>query len=108
LVFVLSSWLGKVWATRILEQERAALQRLTDEHRVRFAKLHDKQALLIGELFEKLYEIDYDERQVNYWISQNLVKPRKDWIAQPSLRLTRLLLDLRRHFEKHKIYFNIL
>jgi len=105
-ILALSSWLGKVWASRILEHERAALQRLTDEHRVRFAKLHDKQALLIGELYEKLYEVDYGVRQVDYWISQTLLKPRKDWIAQPCIQLSDHLLDLRRHFEKHQIYFS--
>lgn len=106
LVFALSGWLGKVWASRILERERTELQRITNEHNIRFSKLHDKQALLIGELYENLYKVDYAVRQVDYWISQTLLEPNKDWIAESSLKLTEELLTLRQHFEKNQIYFS--
>jgi hypothetical protein len=76
IVFALSSWLGKVWASRILEQERAKyaneletvrngyaheleklrsdLQFRAFEHQTRFSYYHQKKAEVIAELYRLL------------------------------------------------------
>ena len=73
IVFALSSWLGKVWANRILEREkatlareleaakrlyndeiekvRAELQKGTFEHQTRFTWYHQKKAELIANVY---------------------------------------------------------
>ena len=65
IMFALSSWLGKVWASRILERERGALAkeleerraelaRLTAEHSVRYVRLHERRATVISEVYARL------------------------------------------------------
>ena len=58
IVFVFSSWLGKVWATRILNRERHELEKLRNEHEVRFSKLHLERAEAIKELVQYLQQLD--------------------------------------------------
>lgn len=68
LVWGMSSWLGKVWAARILERERATyakelenrkaeLTRLTAEHQIRYTRLHERQAEVISEVYAKLEDL---------------------------------------------------
>src|SRR5689334_4601933 len=65
IVFMLSSWLGKVWANRLMAGDKSkhdmALERLRTELRqnafeneVRFGRLHQTQAEVIAELYQKL------------------------------------------------------
>jgi hypothetical protein len=105
-IYGLSGWLGKVWANRILEQQRADLQTLIDGHRIRLDSLQERRGKLIAELYEKLHRVDYGVRKVDYWVSQDLLSPDKDWIAKASIDLTEHLNDLREHFEIHQIYFS--
>jgi hypothetical protein len=64
----MSGWLGKLWATRIIERERvtyakeledrkAELTRLTAEHQVRYTRLHERQAEVISEVYAKLEDL---------------------------------------------------
>ncbi len=57
IVFAFSSWLGKVWASRILAVEKHELEMLRNEHSVKFSKLHEEQARVVKELYSKLLEI---------------------------------------------------
>lgn len=57
LVLALSSWLGKVWAERILSKEKSKLEMLINEHQVKFSRLHQEQAEAIKTLYSKLLEI---------------------------------------------------
>jgi hypothetical protein len=54
IVFALSSWLGKVWAERILNQEKHEFEKLRKEHETRFSKLHLERAEAIKDLAEHL------------------------------------------------------
>ena len=51
IMFGLSSWLGKVWASRILQKEKSDLDALNYEHQVRFLSLHEKRAEVIAETY---------------------------------------------------------
>jgi len=68
LVFALSSWLGKVWAARILEEERALhirelegyksdLDRLKKEHEVKFSRLHEERAKIVAKIYRRLVKV---------------------------------------------------
>jgi len=69
IIFALSSWLGKVWANRLMQNEvskhaekleslKSELKKLETEHVVRFTGLHEKQAEIIAQLYTKLYEVN--------------------------------------------------
>jgi hypothetical protein len=65
IIWVLSSWLGRVWAARILEKDRLRYQkeleavrtelgRVSQEYLIKFSRLHAQRADIIKELHEKL------------------------------------------------------
>ncbi|MFC1461124.1 hypothetical protein ACFLQR_01220 [Verrucomicrobiota bacterium] len=69
IILALSSWLGKVWAARILAQEKcqhakqledhkAELEKMKKEHAVTFTRLHEKRAEVIETLYSHLVETD--------------------------------------------------
>ncbi|WP_143562289.1 hypothetical protein [Shewanella sp. UCD-KL12] len=69
IIFSLSSWLGKVWASRLMQAEvskhaekleslKSEFKKLETEHTVRFTRLHEKQAEIIAQLYNKLYEVN--------------------------------------------------
>lgn len=73
IILWLSSWLGKVWAARILEKDRlrygreleavkAELGRATQEYLVKFSALHIERAQIIRDLYKKLLA---SQRQMN-------------------------------------------
>ncbi len=65
----LSEWLARdaeAFKTRLkadadieIERLRNSLQMLAMEHQVRFSKLHEKQAELIGDLYKKIVDVNY-------------------------------------------------
>ena len=57
LVIALSSWLGKLWAQRIIQSEAAEHQRLTHQHNIRFSNIHATQAELIAKLYALLHKL---------------------------------------------------
>lgn len=69
IIFGLSSWLGKIWASRLMQKEvskhaekleslKSELKKLETEHLVKFTGLHEKQAEIIAQLYNKLYEVN--------------------------------------------------
>lgn len=65
IIWALSSWLGKVWASRILEEDRlnynrqleivkTELGRASQEYLIKFSSLHAERASIIRELHKKL------------------------------------------------------
>lgn len=104
LVFGFSSWLGKVWATRILQKEKSQMEQLAFQFQTRFSRPDEKQAQLIAELYGKLVEVDYGVKQVTYWMNSEPIN--KKWIAEASLKLTDRYGLLRSHFELNQIYFS--
>ena len=53
-----SSWLGKIWASRILNKEKHELEKLKNEHEIRFSKLHLERAEAIKEVAQCLQKLD--------------------------------------------------
>jgi hypothetical protein len=69
IVAALSTWIGKIWANRLMQRDiarhqedlerlKSELKRLESEHSVRFARLHERQAEVIASLYEKLYQFN--------------------------------------------------
>ena len=65
IIWAFSSWLGKIWANRILEKDRlryqkeleaikAELGRASQEYIIKFSSLHAQRAEIIKNLYEKL------------------------------------------------------
>jgi hypothetical protein len=81
IIFILSSWLGKVWAHRILAREQAELHRLAKQHEIRFTELHVERAHVIKGLYEKLVDL-YDSMQSLLKYFQGGGEPSLDEKAQ--------------------------
>ena len=107
LVFSLSSWLGKMWANRIMVADKAdhdkALERIrTDlrqtafEHEVRFARLHQTQAEVIAELYGKL--VDYHQAGQEFLYGGAHVDAEKHRAFIKAHR------DLQQFYERRRIY----
>ena len=65
LIFALSSWLGKVWASRILQKDKlkyttelevvkTELGRASQEYLIKFSSLQAERAYIIRDLYKKL------------------------------------------------------
>ncbi len=117
IIFALSSWLGKVWAKRILAEEAhklqvirdanaSELQMLRDKSQVRFSRLHEKQAMLIGELYEKLYTLDHRLRQVKARIYLGTKTKRNPDVAGLLEEFRQKRTEFREYFKRNVIYFS--
>ena len=111
--FALSSWLGRVWASRILEKERsqyakdlaehtADLDKLKKEHEVIFTNLHEKRATVIEELYSRLVETDD--------AFHSIIKPFQD-DSEPSLKnkfstFVKAYNEYYYFFQKKRVYFS--
>jgi hypothetical protein len=60
IILGLSSWLGKIWASRILQEEKAKLDSLNFEHQIKFSSLHEKRAEIIAETYALVRDV-YNE-----------------------------------------------
>lgn len=111
IVFGMSSWLGKVWANRLMQNDRAKhekdleslknkLKKLEIEHNIVFSELHKKRAYVIETLYNHLVsslllvggllaikEWDSEETKIEY--------AKKAWDE------FKILLD---YFSRHRIY----
>lgn len=85
LIFGLSSWLGKVWANRILENEKHehaklnvefthqlglltettkhSLQMAQIERQIQFSKLHEKRGVIIEQIYERVLSMERDGKR---------------------------------------------
>ena len=57
IILVLSSWLGKLWAARILQNEQAKLNQLSFEHQTKFSSLHQKRAEVVAETYSLVRDV---------------------------------------------------
>lgn len=64
IIWAVSSWLGRIWANRILEKDRLRYQkgleatttelgRVSQEYIIKFSSLHPQRADIIRDLYEK-------------------------------------------------------
>lgn len=78
-----------------IERLRASLQQVATEHEIRFAKLHEKCALVIAELYSKLVDAPAHAGQ---FISQNVRNPEE------AAKATAAMWDLYRFINLNRIY----
>jgi hypothetical protein len=101
LVWALSSYLGKLWATRILEREKLELAKLRKEHEIRFSKLHVEMAEAIKELARKLQEL-HDSMHSFLKDFQPVKEPDLEQKVQQSIKTHNEFVSL---YKKNKIFF---
>jgi hypothetical protein len=91
----------KAKSVTAIERLRSDLQIRSIEHQVRFARLHEKRATVIAELYGHLVE--------TLWEAESFLSPM-EWAGEPSKRekhqtAMNKLVDFFRFFDKHRIYF---
>jgi len=101
IVLGLSSWLGRVWAERILAGEKHKLELLRREHEVKFAKLHLERAEAIKALALKLQELD-DSLHSVLKDFKGVEEPDLDSKIQRSIKVHGEFIEL---YKQNRIYF---
>lgn len=86
-----------------IERLKSDLQLRTIEHQVRFSRLHEKRATAIAELYSLLIEA--------LWEAESFLSP-VEFVGEPSKHeknatARNKLVDLYRHFDKHRIYLPV-
>jgi hypothetical protein len=84
-----------------IEHLKSELQLKTIEHQVRFARLHEKRADVIAELYGFLVEM--------LWEAESFLSPM-EWAGEPNKEekhrvAMNKLVEFFRFFDKHRIYF---
>ncbi|MDD1620255.1 MAG: hypothetical protein LUQ11_02145 [Methylococcaceae bacterium] len=102
IVFGFSSWLGKVWASRILSREKYELEKLRHEHEVRFSKLHLERAEAIKELAQCLQQLD-DSLHSFLKDFQPVNEPDLEKKVSKSIELHNEFVAA---YKKHRIFFS--
>jgi hypothetical protein len=90
----------KAKADATVEKLKSELQLRTIEHQVRFAKLHEKRAEVIAELYRRL--------RTALWDAESFLSPMQ-WTGEPELKekhttAINSLVDAYRYFGEHRIY----
>jgi hypothetical protein len=112
IIFVFSSWLGKVWASRILANEKHELDKLRTEHEheldilrigyeVRFSKLHLERAEAIKMVCESLQKLD-DSLHSFLKEFQPVDEPDLDTKIKQSIQFHNKFVEL---YRKYRIFF---
>ncbi len=103
IVFAFSSWLGKVWASRILNKEKDELEKLRKEHEIRFSKLHHERAEAIKEVAQSLQKLD---DSINLFLKdfQPVEEPDLQTKIDKSINLHNEFVEA---YKKHRIFFSI-
>jgi hypothetical protein len=57
IVWSLSSFLGKLWSQRLLEDHRAILVQSINEHQIKLSRVFERQAEIISELYAQLQDL---------------------------------------------------
>ena len=102
IVFAFSSWLGKVWATRILDKEKHELEKLRKEHEIRFSKLHLQRAEAIKEIAQKLQALD-DSLHSFLKDFQPIDEPALEEKIATSIHIHNEFVSV---YKKHRIFFS--
>jgi hypothetical protein len=124
IVFALSGYLGKLWADRALENQRhehaklnlefthqlglvteqtkSVLQIRAIEHHVRFAKLHEKRALVIAELYDRFVTAYWAAHTYHQWV----VLPGGPTEEEQAASAWQTLHEAYNFFERNRIYLS--
>lgn len=128
IIIGLSSWLGKVWATRIYEKERnkheqelkefqtkldtklaefnSELDRLGHQNKLRFTMLHEQRMIIIKELYTKLVDLqDYLNIFVRDIKNGGIKTNKQDALINYEL-LSRAIPDFMNYTNSNRIFFS--
>lgn len=105
-VLAFSSWLGKLWAKRIIGEEIAKLQhehKLTEiAYSIKFARLHSKRAEVIAEIYSLLSEVENQSRL----LATPLVEPEEPPKSETYKKTADIIYKLFETYSKYRIYLN--
>lgn len=101
IVLALSSYLGKLWASKILAREQLELDRLRKEHEVRFSRLHIERADAIKETAQQLQRLDDCLHSILKQL-QLTGEPDIDTKLQEAHSLHNGFVEL---YKKHRLFF---
>jgi len=102
IVWSLSSFLGKLWSQRLLEDHRAILEQSINEHQIKFSRVFERQAEIISELYTQLQ--DLNER-----IDHLHAYTQIDYKKQGSVKCTEFYAAVSKteaFFRRSRIYFS--
>jgi signal transduction histidine kinase len=104
-LFAALGWLTRSliahFLSRDVERFKASLQLSTLEHQIRFSSLHEKQATLVAEFYEKLQRLRKASRSLCYHVDMSTSE-----VGKSGQKLAKLYLDAKSFFEVHQIYFS--
>jgi len=99
-----SSWLGKLWAKRILDKEIEELKSkykiIEAEHSIKFATLHSRRAEVIAEIYSLLSEVENQARL----LANPLIEPEEPPKAETYRKTANLIYKLFETYNKYRIY----
>jgi len=99
-----SSWLGKLWAKRILYKEIEELKSrykiIEAEHSIKFASLHSRRADVIAEIYSLLSEVENQSRL----LANPLIEPEEPPKTEIYRKTTSLIYKLFETYDKYRIY----
>jgi len=106
IILALSSWLGKVWAKRILNNEieeiRNKFKIIESEHSIKFSSLHSKRGEVIAEIYSLLSEVEIKSRILATPILESGERSKEETYIETAS----LINDLFEKFNKYKIYLS--
>lgn len=85
-----------------LESYKAQLQFANKEQEIRFAKLHEKRAMLLTELYEQLEDLGTRTNQVTAYIMREGIQDQENEVREVLDQGARLAS----YFKKNKLYFS--
>lgn len=104
IILALSSWLGKLWAKRILKKEieeiRNKFRIIESEHSIKFASLHSRRAEVIAEIYSLLSEVEIKSRLLATPILESGERAKEETYRETAT----LMNELFEKFNKNKIY----
>lgn len=105
IILGLSSWLGKLWAKRILDKEIEELKSrykiIEAEHSIKYAALHSRRAEVIAEIYSLLGEVENKARL----LANPLIEPEEPPKAETYVKTANLIYELFETYNKYRIYF---
>ena len=107
LALAVASSLFALYKAIRLSQEQAKNQKLVDQDKIRFSKLHERQAMILGELYGKIFQVEQclkclREKIENIGVSDFPGNGIDAVLEKLILRTD----EAKQYFDRHQIYFD--
>jgi len=103
IVWSLASYLGKIWAQRLLADHKSELEKTINEHQIKFARVFERQAAVISELYSLLHDL---HRKVDYLHALTMID-YKNRGKEKCSEFYRSLSEAEDFFRRNRIYLSI-